>query len=170
MMLASDHAAQPGEVTFDAVDMDSIEKAVRVRVVDPLEVESSCKLIPVRGLVGDDLAALGNLRSDETHALGFVLHDTCHRATVALTQGDDAAPVTCPMFLEAPIDAIRARIGWTDMPSDIAAVDLYRPLEHQAVRLARKGFPDFVSENERRLVGKPRAFARAGEAMRPSRR
>ena len=61
------------------------------------------------------------------------------------------------MFLEAPIDAIRARIGWTDMPSDIAAVDLYRPLEHQAVRLARKGFPDFVSENERRLVGKPRA-------------
>ena len=94
-------------VTFGAVDMDSIEKAVRVRVVDALEVESSCKLIPVRGLVGDDLAALGNLRSGETHALGFVLHDTCHRATVALTQGDDAAPVTCPMFLEAPIDATR---------------------------------------------------------------
>lgn len=88
-------------------------------MVDPLEIERFCKLIPMRGLVADDLAALGHVLSGETYAFSFVLNNACQRAAVALRQSDDAAPITCPMLPEARIDAIGARVGRTHVPSNM---------------------------------------------------
>jgi hypothetical protein len=132
MMLTSDHAAQSGKVAFGAVDMDAIEEAIGVRVIDPLEVESIRKLVPMRRLVSDDRGTPGNFRFGEAHRLGFVLENVRQRATVALPEDDDAAAVKRPMGSEAPVNAIGARIRRPDVASDISAVDLHRPLENQA--------------------------------------
>lgn len=60
MMLAPDHAAQPGEIALRAIDVNAIEKAVSIRVVDPLKVESTGKLVPMRRLVSDECGGRGN--------------------------------------------------------------------------------------------------------------
>jgi len=39
VMLATDHAPEPCEIALCSVDVDSAEKAVGIRVVDPLDVE-----------------------------------------------------------------------------------------------------------------------------------
>ena len=40
MLTTSNHAAQSGKVAFGAIDMDAIEEAIGIRVIDPLKVES----------------------------------------------------------------------------------------------------------------------------------
>ena len=53
-MMLTYHAAQPSKVAFRAIDVDAIEETVGIGVIDPLDVESLGKLVPVRRLVGDE--------------------------------------------------------------------------------------------------------------------
>ena len=55
--MASDHTAQLGNIAFGTVDMDAIEEAVCIRVIDPLEVDSIRRLVAMRCLAGNDHAA-----------------------------------------------------------------------------------------------------------------
>lgn len=132
-------------------------KAIGIRVIDPLKVESIRKMVPVRRLVSHDHGAAGDPCFGEAHSLGFVLKNVRQRAPVALPEDNHATAFIPPVSSEAPVNAIGARVGRADVASDISAVDLHRPRENQAFCLARKGFPDLVREDECRLVGKPRA-------------
>ena len=44
---APDHTPQTSEIAFGAIDMDAIEKAVGVGMVDPLDIERARQQIPV---------------------------------------------------------------------------------------------------------------------------
>jgi hypothetical protein len=37
MVLPADHAAQPSEIALSSIDVNVVEKAIRIRVVDPLD-------------------------------------------------------------------------------------------------------------------------------------
>lgn len=124
-------------------------------MIDPLEVESVRKSVPIRRLVSEDLGASGDFQLGEAHTLGFVPENVCQRATLALPNCDDAAAVMRAVSFEAPVNAVGARIRRANVASDIGAVDLDRSREHEAVCLTSKGFPDLVGENERRLVRYP---------------
>ena len=75
MMLPPDHTPQTSEIAFGAIDMDTVEKAVGVGMIDPLKVERVRKQIPVRRFIGDDPRVWLDAGSCEGQTIEFLFED-----------------------------------------------------------------------------------------------
>jgi hypothetical protein len=171
MVLTSDHAAQPGKVTFGAVDVDTVEETVSIGMVDPLKVEIARELVPMRRLVGDELGA-PCFRSCEAHRLGFVLENVRQRAAIALayafpmgTSETSPTPESEEIATLKALNAAQAaRIAILEEQLRLAAVKAFAPKSEKLSALAQM---DLFNEAERLDVN-PEVGAQATEIAVPA--
>ena len=154
----------------EALGLISRAVAVRVgyRMIDPLGQIARMQLIPMRGFVGINRAAMAT-RSLIVGTRPFGLEHERERPAVALAHDDDDAALA---GLIRQGDGRRGSLcNWrADVTAKIGAVDF--DFARDALRrcLRRDGFADFVRQDESRLVLAIQVAAELQARYGPSRR
>ena len=151
MMMSADLSpAQPREETLRLVRA-GVGAAIRLGMVDPAGVELGVKLVPMRGLVRMNDAAVFDTSADHRKGRIFGTGDERNGLALPLAHDDDDPTLAVLVLRKAPIAPIILVVCRLHITADVAAIDFHFT-RYGIVLLRRQRLADLMGEDECGLV------------------